>query len=296
MAEKCIASIDNSSIMSIIGFNTEKHIIIQDNHILIPYDNTPMISLNNSESDLNIITSISCCGVAGKVVEKCNKKTIIREPNCCDHSDIYLETPAIDDQKLLEGNATTTKHLHEKNTVIPKRLSDEFFSADDDEEEVDISEIIIPKREGVLVLKDFAENIVHLPSTSSLNNLSSNYDNEASNKMGVDCEDPLEEDDQDNDDGEDEVIRLGGIYDHNDVQSMDAIERIDYEEEQKLTGGVIVRNSSSICSANRLNIGLLNNLAANDDHSTNRSDEDNEVCFFFFFCKYSFLCTTLLNQ
>lgn len=267
MAEKCIA----------IGYNTEKNIINQDNHILIPYDNTPIISLNNSESDLNIITSLSCCG---KVVEKCNIKTIKREPSCCDHSDIYLETPAIDDQKLLEATATTTKHLHEKTAVIPKRLSDEFFSADDDEEDVQniiISEIIIPKREGVLVLKDFSENIVNLPSTSSLKIISSNYANEESIKMKV------EEDDEDNDDDDDEddVIRLGGIYDHNDVQSMDAIERIDYEEEQKLTGGVIVRNSSLICSANRLNIGLLNNLATNDDQSTNRSDEDNEVRLFF---------------
>lgn len=286
MAEKCIASIDNSSIMSIIGYNTEKNIINQDNHILIPYDNTPIISLNNSESDLNIITSISCCGVAGEVVEKCNIKTIKRESN----PDIYLVTPAIDDQKLLEVTETSTK-----SAVIPKRLSDEFFSADDDEEEEEeeencclekqvenivISEILIPKREGVLVLNDFAENIIHLPSTSSLKNQSSNYVNEESQKMRVDNEEQIEQ--VDDDDADDDDDNDGGIYDHNDVQSMDAIERIDYEEEQKLTGGVIVRNSSLICSGNRLNIGLLNNLATNNDHSTNRSDEDNKVIFIFF--------------
>lgn len=292
MAEKCTASIDNSS-MSIIGYNTEKNIINQDNHILIPYDNTPIISLNNSESDLNIRTSISCCG-AGDVVEKCNIKSIKRETNCCEHTDIYLVTPAIDDQKLLEVTGTSTKNLHEKPTVIPKRLSDEFFSADDDEEveeeekncclekqveNIVISENLIPKREGVLVLNDLAEKILHLPSTSSLKNTSSNYYNEESKKMRVDNEEKIEEDDDDDGDEND-----------NDVQSMDAIERIDYEEEQKLTGGVIVRNSSLICSGNRLNIGLLNNLATNNDPSTNRSDEDNKVRRLFIFLYFKYNC------
>lgn len=55
----------------------------------------------------------------------------------------------------------------------------------------------------------------------------------------------LLEDDDDED--EDEL---------NDVQSRDAIERRDFEQEQKLTGGIIIKNSAFIPTNDRLNLNL----------------------------------------
>uniref|UniRef100_A0A1Q3G0W2 F-box/WD repeat-containing protein 7 n=1 Tax=Culex tarsalis TaxID=7177 RepID=A0A1Q3G0W2_CULTA len=45
-----------------------------------------------------------------------------------------------------------------------------------------------------------------------------------------------------------------------DVQSRDAIERRDFEQEQKLTGGIIIKNSAFIPTTDRLNLDLLSRI------------------------------------
>ena len=59
------------------------------------------------------------------------------------------------------------------------------------------------------------------------------------------------------------------------VQLMDAIERRDFEIEQKLTGGIIIKSSSlSLSDTNRLNLGLINKLKPGaDDEGVNFPDE-----------------------
>ncbi|EDS36944.1 f-box and wd40 domain protein 7 [Culex quinquefasciatus] len=56
---------------------------------------------------------------------------------------------------------------------------------------------------------------------------------------------------EDDDDDEDEL---------QDVQSRDAIERRDFEQEQKLTGGIIIKNSAFIPDTDRLNLELLSRI------------------------------------
>lgn len=56
---------------------------------------------------------------------------------------------------------------------------------------------------------------------------------------------------EDDDDDEDEL---------QDVQSRDAIERRDFEQEQKLTGGIIIKNSAFIPTTDRLNLDLLSRI------------------------------------
>lgn len=60
-----------------------------------------------------------------------------------------------------------------------------------------------------------------------------------------------EDDDDDEDVDEDEL---------QDVQSRDAIERRDFEQEQKLTGGIIIKNSAFIPTTDRLNLDLLSRI------------------------------------
>ncbi|KAL9699508.1 hypothetical protein quinque_002949 [Culex quinquefasciatus] len=56
---------------------------------------------------------------------------------------------------------------------------------------------------------------------------------------------------EDDNDDEDEL---------QDVQSRDAIERRDFEQEQKLTGGIIIKNSAFIPDTDRLNLELLSRI------------------------------------
>ncbi|XP_021699270.1 F-box/WD repeat-containing protein 7 isoform X1 [Aedes aegypti] len=61
------------------------------------------------------------------------------------------------------------------------------------------------------------------------------------------------------DDEDDEVDE----DDPHDVQSIDAIERRDFEQEQKLTGGIIIKNSALIPDNHRLNLEVINSFSRN---------------------------------
>lgn len=142
--------------------------------------------------------------------------------------DINLETPLVDDN---------ISHISEKgdNSVKPKRLSDEFFSADDDCDEDEVGE-------------GSSENVVASCSGSSKTSpemrLGDDFDN---------ISEPLSEETS-------SCSSLGSSalgFNHS-VQLMDAIERRDFEIEQKLTGGIIIKSSSLLTDTNRLNLGLIN--------------------------------------
>ncbi|GAB0100988.1 F-box/WD repeat-containing protein 7 [Sergentomyia squamirostris] len=62
------------------------------------------------------------------------------------------------------------------------------------------------------------------------------------------------------------------IYDENDVQSMDAIERRDFEREQRLIGGVIIRNKSIVSGDNKLKLNILNQFATTDEIKREKID------------------------
>lgn len=68
------------------------------------------------------------------------------------------------------------------------------------------------------------------------------------------------------------------IYDENDVQSMDAIERRDFEREQQLIGGVIIRNDTLTTADNKLKLNILNHFA-----TANQEDVKREKVSSFFY-------------
>lgn len=241
--------------------------------------------------------------------------------DCDEKVDIYLETPVADDDNnhelLLTKNATassTTATSATINTVSsnaislmfvkPKRLSDEFFSADDGESDTDEANVnatsknkILPPSLALNVLDVepvcIAENLSRFTNENSIDtdeNLiveSSAYINDEELSSCSNLIDILQEHDESSphsstspiiiglQDDEDEVANHGdenGFF-TSDVQSIDAIERIDIEQEQKLTaGGIVLRCSSSLGIAdngncvdrdNRLKLGLINSFSVN---------------------------------
>ncbi|XP_055376278.1 F-box/WD repeat-containing protein 7 [Condylostylus longicornis] len=61
------------------------------------------------------------------------------------------------------------------------------------------------------------------------------------------------------------------FYD-NDVQSMDAIERRDFEHEQRLTGGILMRSQSLINSDNKLNMEIIKSYHPRHDSKSKKEE------------------------
>ncbi|XP_055611353.1 F-box/WD repeat-containing protein 7 [Uranotaenia lowii] len=79
------------------------------------------------------------------------------------------------------------------------------------------------------------------------------------------------DDDEDDDDLNDDEL--------NDVQSIDAIERRDFEQEQKLTGGIIIKNSAFMPDTHRLNLDLISRISKlrDDDMAPEKSLDQHKI-------------------
>lgn len=270
MAEKCISTIDDTSL------NLKQSELLQqhghDSHHILYDDNTPLISLNNSTSDLSTVRTVIKVDSVVMLEDDDDVVVSVNDDDDDDDDetvgiideqklDVFLETPVIDEQEQQNNLDLTATNI---DLAKPKRLSDEFFSADD----------------GDCDDEDDNGNDDITPSASSTSNSLIQHDN--NNVVALDEDVDVDDDDDDVGLVEDEVGVDDDhpiIFDDNDVQSMDAIERRDYEQEQKLTGGVIVRNRSIINNCdNRLNLGLINNNKNKTNEDTvKRSDTEDKV-------------------
>ncbi|XP_052859923.1 F-box/WD repeat-containing protein 7, partial [Anopheles cruzii] len=175
----------------------------------------------------------------------------------------------------------------------PKRLSDEFFSADDDnedddedeEEDREEDEEIVRTTSCVQAIDDVGDCDAHA-SLNEIKNLSITGSSTASTTGsqslggGGGSGDPAEDDsdDDDEDDGEEGSVAADKPNEEDDeqlllddVQSMDAIERRDFEQEQRLTGGFLLRNRSLI-SADRLNLEFINTIHNNNQQQPSSNE------------------------
>lgn len=167
-------------------------------------------------------------------------------------SEIQLETP-------MESHSVsiTTASNVEASNVKPKRLSDEFSSLDE-EDAVDAEEDAENVKLDVAKCVDVA---CCSKSSSFIENDNDELDEENSSGPPFLC-DKAETS---------SCISLCFSNSSNNlfVQSIDdAIERSDFEQEQKLTGGIIIRASSLAGEDDRLNFDMLNS-----QRSANSSDE-----------------------
>ncbi|KAL5292433.1 FBXW7 family protein [Megaselia abdita] len=165
---------------------------------------------------------------------------------------IFLETPIIEE-------STISMNSHDYENAKPKRLSDEFLSQSSDEDHLlhhttpsaDVAVLESLKEEGDL------DRVVDVDVDEDDEN--DRHVENVRREDGEEGDDEEEEDDEEEDDN---------ITTDSDVQSMDAIERRDFEHEQRLTGGRIMKMSSLTDGNNCLKLNLLNRKSESNDQSS----------------------------
>ncbi|EDW85364.2 uncharacterized protein Dwil_GK10570 [Drosophila willistoni] len=187
-----------------------------------------------------------------------------------DGSKIFLETPVIEDVQQHTGEADTVATVSElgEKPGKPKRLSDEFMIAEDLLD--DQASAVAPTE-----IKSRPENACHnqdpqpreiereegnVASTSQHDKLMSvrlkqmTLTANASNSSST-------------------SLPIAATPAQADTESMDLIERCDFETEQRLTGGIVLR-TSSIVSKNKLNLSLINSLGSGPTAGVSSSTDD----------------------
>lgn len=152
---------------------------------------------------------------------------------------IFLETPIIEEN-------TISMNSHDYENAKPKRLSDEFLSQSSDEDQ--LLHHTTASSDAVAVLESLKEE-----GDSDHDDVIEDDEDDVEDDRPEDEEGDDEEED-DEDEEEDDNLTTDS-----DVQSMDAIERRDFEHEQRLTGGRIMRLSSLTDGNNCLKLNLLSN-------------------------------------
>lgn len=180
-----------------------------------------------------------------------------------DGSKIFLETPVVEEAQPHPGQVVTTGSQSEL-TGKPKRLSDEFLLGEEDQaENLALGRCI--KSEPVNPVDDnpsegddgatcfslhdrlmsvrlkqmsLTANTVSNPSPAASANAAAPEEASTSNSSST----------------------SSSALSRADIESMDLIERRDFETEQRLTGGIILRTSSMV-SQNKLNLSLIKSMA-----------------------------------
>lgn len=211
-----------------------------------------------------------------------------------DSHEFHLETP-------VENNALTSGQIADKTNIVkPKRLSDEFFSAEEEDEDLNNRKIELIERNKTI---DVVVSTIRIQK--NLHNHNKSVEKAACSSNQYELEDAKNIIDIDSNPNEDDVNTstvtsvvngfLGedttsscGLMEINNaivltsedipnvVQSLDAIECEDYKNELKLTNGILIRNSSLISDKNRLNLDLVNTFKENEKNSNKkvRSEDD----------------------
>lgn len=160
---------------------------------------------------------------------------------------IFLETPIIEEN-------TISMNSHDYENAKPKRLSDEFLSQSSDEDQLLLNHTT--SSADVAVLESLKEEADHDEDDD---------ENDVEERAEEDEEEVAEVDDEVEDDDEMTI--------DSDVQSMDAIERRDFEHEQRLTGGRILKLSSLTDGDNCLKLNILNKKSESNETSSATASE-----------------------
>ncbi|EDW93385.1 F-box/WD repeat-containing protein 7 [Drosophila yakuba] len=196
-----------------------------------------------------------------------------------DGSKIFLETPVVEEAQPHPGQVVTTGSQSEL-TGKPKRLSDEFLLGEEDQAENlalgrgNKSELVGPVDDNPSEGDDAATCFslhdrlmsVRLKQMSLTANAVSNPSPAASANAAA----------QEEASTSNSSSTSSTALSKADIESMDLIERRDFETEQRLTGGIILR-TSSMMSQNKLNLSLIKSMAggskaANGSGTANSDD------------------------
>ncbi|KAH8365418.1 hypothetical protein KR093_000437 [Drosophila rubida] len=193
-----------------------------------------------------------------------------------DGSKIFLETPVVEEPQshththhhVVVDGATVANHAPQSELLAPgkpKRLSDEFDAADtcvDEEQEQE--QQIASTTKGVKSetgcaksgLADVASTSLHDRQMSvRLKQMSLNNANNNNNVTAAAVESATSS------------SISSSCPSRADIESMDRIERSDFEKEQRLTGGIVI-GTTRLVMKNRLNLSLINAAAVAEGAAT----------------------------
>lgn len=331
MAEKCISTIKESSVVcDLLYSNTKESVILDETAVKcnrncdisscsstpstittvstimhIPLDIPPIINLNDTTSPDISYARNATSTLIHYMSDECENKN--GQTNCEKVVDVYLETPVVDDNNESFGASTTTitttsttntTSKHSIN-IVPKRLSDEFYSADDcysDNEDgrgsvtlidynndssvkVDDKSITPNSNESSAEMSRFEDNSIdnniidsayiedEISSCSNLNEHDDSSPHSTVSPAGINDINGEEANHGD------EHLMDHVIYYDNDMQSVNAADRKNFELKEKLADGITLRNSSLVSGDNRLNLGLLNTFSQKIDQDCSPVDE-----------------------
>lgn len=320
MAEKCISTINESSVVCDLLYSNTKESIVSDETaprcdqkcesscsgtpsttsptiMQIPLDVAP-ITKDTATPDISY-TRNTPSALIHYMSDECEAENGQTFANC-EKVEVYLETPVVDDNNQSFGTSTTTAtnatSKHSIN-IVPKRLSDEFYSADDcysDNEDVRGAVTLIEYNDSSVQVEDksitpnsniessaemsrFEENSIdniidsaynedEISSCSNLIDISNEHDDSSPHST---VSPGIQDGEEANHGDEHDHI----IYYDNDMQSVDVMDRNNFELKEKLTDGLILRNTSLVSGDNRLNLGLLNTFSQKIDQDCSPVDD-----------------------
>ncbi|KAH8349556.1 hypothetical protein KR084_001429 [Drosophila pseudotakahashii] len=179
-----------------------------------------------------------------------------------DGSKIFLETPVVEEAQPHPGQVVTTGAQSEL-TGKPKRLSDEFLLGEEEQAEnlaLGIRGIIKTEPVGAGGLEDNPSEGDDAATCSSLHDRlmsvrlkQMSLTNPSPAASANAAAGPEEASTSSSSNSSSALSKA-------DIESMDLIERRDFETEQRLTGGIILR-TSSMMSQNKLNLSLIKSAA-----------------------------------
>ncbi|XP_037034827.1 F-box/WD repeat-containing protein 7 [Bradysia coprophila] len=328
MAEKCISTIKESSVIcDRLYANTKESIVSDettprcDQKCDSSCSGTPStttvppimhIALHDAITNLNDTTSpdISYARNTPSTMvhymsDECEAKNGQAFANC-EKVDVYLETPVVDDNNESFGASTTTNTTNAASkhsiNIVPKRLSDEFYSADDcysDNEDVRSSVTLIEYNDSLVQVDEksitpnsnvessaemsrFEENSIdniidstynedEISSCSNLIDIRNDHDESSPHSTAS----PGIQDNGEEANHGDEHLMDNVIYYDSEMQSVDGVDRKQFELKEKLADAMILRTGSLVSGDNRLNIGLLNTFSQKIDQDCSPVDELN---------------------
>ncbi|KAH8304996.1 hypothetical protein KR059_001102 [Drosophila kikkawai] len=168
-----------------------------------------------------------------------------------DGSKIFLETPVVEEAQPHPGQVTVASQAELAGK--PKRLSDEFLLGE--EEQAAEGRGGIKSEAGISVVDDQPSEGDRLMSVR-LKQMSLTA-SAVSNPSSADI--VAQEETASTSSSRSSSNSSAGLS-KADIESMDLIERRDFETEQRLTGGIILRTSSML-SQNKLNLSLIKSMA-----------------------------------
>lgn len=324
MAEKCISTIKESSVVCDLLYSNTNESLGSDETaprcdqkcdsscsgtpstatptiMHIPLDIAPITNLIDTTTPDISYTQNTPSTMMHFMSDECETKNGQAFTNC-EKVDVYLETPVVDDNNESFGastTTTTTTNATSKHSIniVPKRLSDEFYSADDcysDNEDVRDAVTLIDYNDSAVQVDDksitpnsnvessadmsrFEENSIdniidsaynedEISSCSNLIDITNEHDDSSPHSTVS----PGIQDNGEEANHGDEHLMDHVIYYDNDVQSVDAANRKNFEIKEKFAD---IRNGSLVSGDNRLNLGLLNTFSQKIDQDSSPVDD-----------------------